>query len=159
MAEYLGHTHNIDTIIRSYVCIDKILSHMYYYITISVWTMTVLWYYYTFLFDTTWCQSLIFLFCCAMNNLLVIINLKQLFKCTATLLAGNGNVPKNSKFRLSMFIFDFFNISNDYIQILLGPDSLEFNKWHESRKDCGINYTGSSNAMEMEAAWKTFNCL
>ena len=34
----------------------------------------------------------------------------------------------------------------------LGPDSLEFNKWHESHKDCAMNYTGSSNAMEVEAA-------
>ena len=34
----------------------------------------------------------------------------------------------------------------------LGPDSQLFHEWYESHKDCAINYTGTSNGMEVEAA-------
>ena len=56
-----------------------------------------------------------------MNNLFDNIYPKQLFKCNAiTLLAGNGNVFKNSKFVLLIFfLIDFFDIYYDYLEIPL----------------------------------------
>ena len=40
----------------------------------------------------------------------------------------------------------------------LGVDSTEFNTWYDNHKDdCAINYVGSSNAMEMEAACRLWS--